>query len=368
MTRTAAGLRDAPPVSVTIVRAGVSDIATRVEAGGIVRAAATTLVASRVLAPVIAVHVRPGDRVRRGATLITLDARDIQANSSRAAASATSAAESVRAAEADLRAAESAVVLARATNDRIQGLLAKRSATSQEADQSVASLSSAEAQVEAARARLSAATAARDAARAGADSARINTTYSVLVAPFDGVVTERRVDPGALATPGAPLLTLEDATAFRLEVPLDEARAGFATLGQPVEVRIDDPAAGTSDTWVRGRVAEVARLDPASHAFLVKVDLPAGACTRSGTFGRARFSGAARRALVIPRSAVVARGQLAFVYLVDSEGRARLRAISLGADDGDRREVLAGVREKDAVIVNPPGSLTDGARVSEAGK
>jgi multidrug resistance efflux pump len=321
-----------------------------------------------VMAPVTAVHVRPGDRVRRGAALITLDARDIQANSSRAAAAATSAAESVRASEADLRAAESAVVLARATNERIQGLFAKRSSTAQEVDQSVAALSSAEAQVEAARARLSAATAARDAARAGADSARINATYSVLVAPFDGVVTERRVDPGSLATPGAPLLTLEDATTFRLEVPLDEARTAFVTLGQPVDVRIDEPTAAAPDTWVRGRVAEIARLDPASHTFLVKVDLPAGACNRSGLFGRARFSGPARRALVVPRSAVVPRGQLAFVYLVDPDGRARLTAISTGADDGDRREVLAGVREKDAVVVNPPAWLTDGARVSGSGK
>ncbi len=361
-------VRDAEPVPVTMARAALSDIATRVEAGGIVRASATTLVASRVMATVTAVHVRPGDRVRRGVTLITLDARDIQANSSRAAAAATSAAESVRAAEADLRAAESAVVLARATNERIQGLFAKRSSTAQEVDQSVAALSSAEAQVEAASARLSAATAARDAARAGADSARINATYSVLVAPFDGVVTERRVDPGSLATPGTPLLTLEDATTFRLEVPLDEARARFVTLGQPVDVRIDEPTAAAPDTWRRGRVAEIARLDPASHTFLVKVDLPAGAFTHSGSFGRARFSGPPRRALVVPRSAVVPRGQLAFVYLVDPDGRARLRAISTGADDGDRREVLAGVREKDTLVVNPPAWLTDGARVSGSGK
>jgi len=312
--------------------------------------------------------VRAGDRVRPGATLVTLDGREIDANSSRAAATSVSAAESVRAAEADLRAAESGVVLARATNERIQTLFAKRSSTAQEVDQSVAALAAADAQVQAARARLSAATAARDAARAGADSARISATYAVLAAPFDGVVTERHADPGSLATPGMPLVTLEDVSTFRLEVPIDEARARSIAIGQPVDVSIDDGPASADGGSVRGRVGEIARLDSESHTFLVKITLPPGACTRSGLFGRARFSGPARRALVVPRSSVIARGQLSFVYLVDPDGRARLRPVSAGPEDGDRREVLAGVHEGDVLVASPPPALTDGARVSGGGK
>jgi hypothetical protein len=176
------------------------------------------------------------------------------------------------------------------------------------------------------------------------------------------------VDPGALATPGMPLVTLEDASTFRLEVPIDEARSGFVTPGQQVDVRVDGPSAPAAAEWLRGRVAEIARLDPASHTFVVKIDLPPGACTRSGVFGRARFSGPPRRALVVPRSAVIPRGQLSFVYLVDADSRARLRAISPGAEDGDRREVLAGVHEKDVVVSAPPPSLTDGARVAGGGR
>jgi membrane fusion protein, multidrug efflux system len=64
----------------------------------------------------------------------------------------------------------------------------------------------------------------------------------------------------------------------------------------------------------------------------------------------------------------VSRGQLSFVYVIDAENRARLRAVSTGAEDGDRREVLAGVRESDRVVANPPASLTDGVRVSGAVK
>jgi hypothetical protein len=82
---------------------------------------------------------------------------------------------------------------------------------------------------------------------------------------------------------------------------------------------------------------------------------------RSGLFGRARFVGPARQTLTVPASAVVRRGQLTFVFTVDSENRARLRAVSPGITDGDRLEVLAGLRANDIVITNPPPSLTDGA-------
>ena len=328
------------------------------------RARDTALIASRVIAPITQVHVRPGDRVRRGATLVTLDARDIQANRAQAEAASLSSTETARAADADVLAAESALVLARATYDRMASIQAKRSATAQELDQAVAGLAAAEAQRSSAHARLAAANAARDAMRASAEAATVSATYAVLLAPFDGVVADRRADPGTMATPGAPLLTLEDPSTYRLEVQLDEARVSLVTMGQAVAVRLDN-APGEGDGWITGRVAEIARMDPASHAFLVKIDLPTSAALRSGLFGRARFSGPTERTLGVPTSALITRGQLTFVYLVDAEGRAHLRPISIGTSDNDHAEVLAGLREGDAVVTSPPASLTDGARVTE---
>lgn len=353
------------PVTVSVTRVTVADVASSFESGGVVRARATALIASRVMAPIIHIHVKPGDRVRRGATLVTLDARDIQADKGRAEAASLSAAESVRAANADVRSAESALVLARVTHDRTAELYAKRSATAQELDQVVATLTAAEAQRASAQARLAAANAARDAAHASAEVAAVTATYAVLSAPFDGLVTERRADPGSMATPGTPLLVVEDPATYRLEVQLDEARATFVANGQIIPTRLDN-ARGDGDAWLNGRIAEIARVDPASHAFLVKVDLPSSALLRSGLFGRARFPGPPRRALTIPVSALVGRGQLTFVYLVDTDGRARLRPISIGSSDNGRCEVLAGLRDGDGIVTNPPALLTDGARVTGA--
>ena len=356
---------EAPPVTVTVANAATLDMPSSFEAGGVVRARATAIVAARVMAPVAAVHVRAGDRVRRGAPLVTLDAREIRANSSRASAALASAVEGAQAAEADMRAAGAALRLARATHERINTLYQKRSATAQELDQAVAGLEAAEAQLAGAERRAAAAAAARDAARASVDAADVAVSYSVLSAPFDGVVTDRTVDPGSMAAPGAPLLTLEDVTMFRLEIQLDEARASMVRPGQTVDVRVDD-SSSPSDRWSAARVSEVARIDPASHSFLVKLDLAADPSLRSGVFGRARFAGPVRRTLAVPASAIFRRGQLALVFTVDSDGAARLRAVTTGDTAGGRIEVLAGVRDGDRIVVNPPASLADGMRVTAA--
>jgi RND family efflux transporter MFP subunit len=364
-TPRAASLPERAPVQVSTARAAITDVATRFDAGGIIRARATTPIASRVMAPIVEIPVRPGDRVRRGQPLVTLDAREIVASQTQAGAAALAAEESARAAESDLRAADAAVLLARATHDRIRTLHAKRSATEQELDQAIAALAGADAQRAGAQARLAAATAAHDAAAASARAAAITVTYAELRAPFDGVITERHADPGAMATPGVPLLTVEDPSTYQLETPIDEARAALVAIGQSVDVRIDSTQA---DDAMRGRVVEIARVDPASHAFLVKIELPPAARLRSGLFGRATFAAAARRALTVPAAAIVTRGQLTFVYLLDADQCVRLRPISIGAADRERVEVLAGLRDGDAIVVHPPVSLADGAQVSGAAR
>ena len=354
-----AATTDQPSVAVTTATVDLADIAASFEAGGVVRARTTAVIASRVMAPVVNVHVRAGDRVRLGAPLVTLDAREMRASTSRASAALASAEEAARAAESDTRAAEAALRLARVTHERIASLFATRSATAQELDQAVAALAVAEAQVAAGQQRLAAANAGRDAARASAEVVEIGATYAVLTAPFDGIVAERTVDPGSLAAPGAALLTLEDAAAFRLDVQLDEARAALIRAGQAVEVML-----APRGTWTTAHVSEIARLDSGSHSFVVKVDLPGDASLRSGLFGRVRFPGPARRTLVVPTTAILRRGQLAMTFAVDSDSVARIRALTIGTASDGRTEILAGLHQGDRIVVEPPAGLSDGARVS----
>jgi RND family efflux transporter MFP subunit len=354
-------IAERPPVTVAIGTAEISNLAARFEAGGVVRADASAVIASRVMAPIAAVLVRPGDRVRRGAPLVTLDSRELRAHAASASAAWNAAVEAARAAEADTQSAEAAVGLARATYDRINTLVQKKSATPHELDQAASGLAVADAQLKGAEARIAAANASRDAARQALGAADIGVSYTTLTAPFAGVITERHADPGSMAMPGAPLLSLEDVTRFRIEVDLDEARAINVSVGQPVEVRLDT---ATGDEWTASTVVEVARVDAASHSFVIKVGLASDPALRSGRFGRVRFSGAPRKTLTVPASAVFRRGQLAFVYTVDAESVARLRAVMAGEAAADRVEVLAGLRAGEHVVIAPPVSLTDGARIA----
>jgi membrane fusion protein, multidrug efflux system len=350
-------------VSVDLARATLGPVPAYFEAGGVVRARLTASISSRVLAPVLEVAVSPGDRVRRGQVLVRLDARELDANRQRAAAALAAAEQAVTAAGAGRDMAQASLDLAQATYARIEALRDRRSATPQEFDRAAADRRSAEAQVAAAGARAAEAFAALEASRAAADAALVTASYAELTAPFDGVVASRTIDPGSVASPGVPLLVVEDAGSPRLEVRVDEARAGVVSEGGEAQVRFDRDDGG-DEGWTPERVVEVERIDPASHSFLVKVDLAGSPRVPSGSFGRARFAGPSRSVLTAPVSTLVRRGQLAFVFVVDG-GVARLQPVDAGPIVDGRVELLAGAHDGDALVASPPPSLTDGARVRE---
>jgi RND family efflux transporter MFP subunit len=352
---------EAPAVEAAIVRAETIRIPSYVEAGGVLRARLTSVVASRVMAPIAEVRVRPGDRVTQGQVLVVLDSRDMRSQSDRAAAALTAAQQAIHGAESGQKGAAAGLTLATATHDRMSRLNESRSATAQELDEAVAALRAAEARVAGADAHAAEAAAGLRAAEAAVNGAAIALSYTTLTAPFGGVVADRAVDPGTLATPGAPLLTVEDTSSYRLEVRLDESRASGVAVGQHVQVRIDETVA---NEWLTGRVSEISRLDPTGHGFIAKIDVPPSSSLRSGAFGRARIAGATHDALTIPASAVIRRGQMTFVFAVDGEGRAQLRPVSTGPPAGERIEILSGMTNGEALVADPPPALTDGVRVT----
>jgi RND family efflux transporter MFP subunit len=352
----------AAPVAVTVATVGMADVAETFEAGGVVEARTTATLTARIVAPIRDVLVSPGDRVRSGQVLIVLDDRDLAAQARRARAAGVSAAQEVGAAESDRQAAGAALALARATHARIAGLHVKRSATAQELDDATGALRAAEARADGAAAHARAAAAGADAARAASEAAETTETYSRLRAPFDGVVTEKMVEPGNMAAPGAALLRIEDVRDFRLAVRVDESRIGRMAPGSTVPVALDASGDGGPRT-VGGTVSELSRaVDADRRAFLVKISLPPEEGLRSGMFGRARFTAGARRALTVPAAAVTRRGHLTSVFVVD-QGVARLRLVSVSGT-----EVLAGLSEGDAVIVSAPPAITDGRRVRPGGR
>lgn len=348
----------APPVAVPVAPAVMHDLPTPFEAGGVVRARAVARLVSRIMASVESVRVSPGDRVRSGQALVVLDGRDLRANRDQAAAAHAGARESAALAAADVGAAEAGLNLARLTFQRIRELQASKSATQQELDEAEAQLKAAESRLNVAKARAAGSQAGILAASAGATSAEVAASFATVVAPFDGLVTEKLVDPGNMASPGMPLVTVEDTRSFRLEVRLDESRALMVSVGDDVEVMLD--AAAT----VRAKVAEVSRmLDPGSHDFVVKIELPSQPGLKTGMFARAVFRGPVHRALVVPEAAVVRSGQLSYLFVVE-DSTAHLRLINAGAAVDGLVDVRSGLNEGEQVVTRPPLELTDGRAVT----
>ncbi len=348
------------PLAVQTALLATGDVTDAHEAGGTVQARTVTALAARVMGQVREVRVKAGDRVRAGQVLVVLDGADLAAQAKSASAAARAAGEGAAAADAELRAAEAALTLARASHGRVRALEASHSATKQELDEASATLAAAESRVAGARARVAQAAQGTASAEASSEAARIVESYTMLAAPFAGVVTEKLVEPGAMALPGMPLLRLEDPAAFRVEVRIDESGAARWTPGVTVDVVVD--ALGRT-TPLAGHVEEVARAaDVDARTFLVKVALPATPGLRSGLFGRVRVQGGPRQALQVPESAVVRRGQVSSVFVVEA-GVAHLRLVDLRG-----REVLAGLATGDRIVIAPPPGLTDGRRVAEGGR
>jgi RND family efflux transporter MFP subunit len=317
------------------------------EAVGTVRAAQTSQLSSQIVGSIVAIQAHEGERVQNGQVFALID--DAQ---QRAAVEQATAAE--LAAQKEVSAGESENALAESTLRRYQQLYEKKSVSPQEFDEVKARWQSASARLEMARAGLA-------QANATLAQARTSLGYTRIRAPFDGVVTERKADPGTLASPGMPLFTVEDTRSYRLEVTVDESDVRLVRVGQTAPVTID--ALGSGE--LTGKVLQIVpAADPGSRSFLVKIELPRNAQMRSGLFGRAQFARGERFALLVPLAAVVERGQLRGAYVLDANQIAGLRYLTLGRAAGSQVEVLAGLEPGEKLVAAPGERELGGKRIT----
>jgi len=328
------------------------------QAVGTVQARTGAVISAKVMGYVQSVNVRAGDIVRRGQSLVELDSRDLDAAYRRAAAVLSEAKSAAPEVESAIAAARANMELAEVTFRRMKDLFEKKSISNQEFDEVSTRLKAAQAGHQMAlsrREQLQSKIVQAEEAVKGADIVR---GYARIAAPFNARVTEKRVNPGDLTAPGAPLLTLEREGGYRLEASVEESRISQIQAGHRVSVVLD-----ALDRTVESRVSEIVpSVDPASRAYIVKIDLPATAQLRSGMFGRAIFLMGSRQTLTVPAGAVTERGQLQSVMVAD-EGIARNRLVTLGGTSGDQRQVLSGLNAGEKVIYPVPAGLVDGAKV-----
>jgi multidrug efflux system membrane fusion protein len=363
-----------------------SPIEENYEAVGTVRSKTVSVLSSKTIDNILAVHVREGDQVRSGQLLIEIDDRDARAQLQKAEAGLREVEDALKEIDQNIRAAESARdaaeagrSLARVTFSRYETLLEQKSVSQQEFDEVQAKLKISEAEVDRAGRMIQALMAKKnqvisktDQAKADITSARVYVGYGQILSPMNGIVTSKQAEVGLLAAPGVPLLTLEDHSRYRLEVSVGDSMLRRIRLETPVRISID--ALGPKE--FSSRVTEIVPAsDPGSRSSTVKVDLfdkkgksICGPGLRSGLFGKARFPVGQKQILSVPQKAILQRGQLMSVFIVDLSNVLHLRLIKTGKQYGDQLEVLSGLNDGDRIVVEGMEGVKEGDRVEQSEK
>jgi RND family efflux transporter MFP subunit len=296
-------------------------------AEGTVEAIRQTEISAQVAGRVTMLAVKAGDAVRRGQVLLRIDAEvaDRQEEASRA---------QVAQADAQLDGA-------RAEFERSERLYAKRYLS--------------QAAMDRARERLRSATAQADAMRAQAGVTGAGVGFHTVGAPYDAIVAAVAVERGDLALPGRPLLTLFDPAALRVAARVPESVLPLVKRDAAVRVELPNASLAARQQTI-AHATLLPTVDPQSHSAQLRVDLPRPPGVEPGQYARVELtlqSAAKAAAAVVPRSAVISRSELEAVYIVDDQGRARLRQVRTGRALGDEVEILAGLRGGERVALDP---------------
>lgn len=293
---------------------------------GAIEAVRQATVAAQLPGVVVQITVDAGDAVKKGQLLARIDPRDTDAQ--------------VAAGRAAVAQADAALAQARLNLERTRSLLAQNFV-------SRAALDKAQADYDAAR-------AAADAARAGRAQADTARSYAELRAPFDGVVTQRLMEPGEVAAPGRGVVALHDPAALR----------AVGSVPQSVLARAAAAPRATIELPQTGRSIEAVRVTvlPAADARLlttqVRAELPPGPLpgVTPGMTAKILLPLGRTPRLVVPESAVLRRGELTAVRVAGADGRPQLRQVRLGPRVQGGVEVLAGLTDGERVYVDALGA------------
>ncbi|MFA5956483.1 efflux RND transporter periplasmic adaptor subunit [Hyphomicrobium sp.] len=292
-----------------------------------------------------------GDKVKKGQLLATIDTPDLDSQlvAARAELEAAKAEAKVRQADADF---------ARSSYDRWRdspkGVVSDQEREEKKAanDSSIAKLNAATAQVAVDQAKV--------------DGLMTLTQFKNVTAPFNGIITERRVDPGDLVTAGSsantsPLFVIQQTDKIRIFVRVPQNVAGNLSIGSTVEVTTD----GGSGRSYEGKIVRTTgAVDPRARTMLVEVVLPnANYALSPGMYVRTNFQVAQSPSVEVPAAAILFRGKGPQVAVVE-DGKIKFKNVAIASDDGEKVELASGIDIGDRVALNINGQISDGDRVA----
>ena len=357
-----------PPPKVATRKVELRTLPLIIDQVGTIRAQTLAEVSSQIMAQIREIYVRAGDKVfggvdgkESGTIMARLDDRDIQARLRQAESQVQAMSRAVDEARAKLKAVKFQVEAARANRDkavadydRYQELYTNRAATGLQRDQyraqktaSEAQLSAAQSGVQSTQGEMERIQAQKEQAEAAVIQAQVMLSYTDIRAPFSGLVIQKKVDVGDMATPGQPLFVVETSSEPQLFAYIPETLVPHLKVGQRMDVRID-----SLDKTFPGEIKKIEpKSDPSTRTVLVKVSLSPFPDLVSGLYGRLLVPRGTYRVLVIPEKALREIGQLYLVDVLNREGYPERRFVTPGEHHDGMVEILSGLEENEEVVV-----------------
>ena len=317
------------------------------------------------------IDVDVGDRVKKGQTLAVLEVPELRDELNQAAASRRQSEREVDRARHELKRAEADYMVAHLTSTRLEGVMKTRPEliAQQDVDDAQGKDEAAEAQVEAAKAGLAAAQEHLLEATANRERVQALLDYTRITAPFDGVVTARYADTGAMLAAGTsseqqalPLVKLSQNGLLRLDIPVPETDVPNVSLGKKVSVGV--PALNRTFEGTVARFTD--KVDSGTRTMMTEVDVAnAKLEIVPGMYAYVSFPVIERKnALAVPIQAVSRELDKAVVYRVNSDGRIEILPVSLGIETRNRIEIVSGLSEGERVVVGNTSQLRQGEVVA----
>ncbi|HEY1948261.1 MAG TPA: efflux RND transporter periplasmic adaptor subunit [Bryobacteraceae bacterium] len=316
------------------------------------------------------INVDIGDRVRAGAVIATLEVPELDAQVAGAQAQ-------VRHSQSEIARAQSEVTRAQANHVALHEAYTRLDQASkqrpglvaqQELDDAFAKDQNSEAQIDVAKAALEAARQQLGISQADDQRVHALSSYSVVTAPFDGVVSKRYADTGSLIQAGTasntqamPVVRLAQSGLLRLRMPVPEVDVPFIQKGGEVQVKVQ----ATGKTFT-GKIIRFTRaLDTSTRTMLVEVDVPNPKLTLSpGMYAETVISLQQRNhVLTVPSQAVMRGDGDSYVLALDQANKVQKKLVTLGIQGADRTEIVSGLSAGEQVIVSGQVNYQSGETV-----
>ena len=319
------------------VAAPVQQVGEKITFSGQVEPRETTFISPRMMGFISRILVKPGDHVYRGQLLVTISNEDIAAKRAQAKAMVSEA--------------EAALNDAAKDYERFKKLHQQQSASQKELENALL--------------RYQSLTAKTEAVRQLENEADAMLSYSSLVAPYKGVITQKYIDQGGMANPGMPILAMERSDSYQVKAFVSENEIDKVETGMKVRVTIKS----TGKTFT-GKVSEIS---PSSQftggQFQIKVSVPNDETggLYSGMYANVNVClqyDTGVQSLYVPLSAIIRRDQLSGIYTIREDQTAQLRWLKVGRVSGSQVEILSGLNPEEKFITQSESKLYSGVLVS----